>query len=61
MLERFTIDTFAPLVGQAFRLHVEGAAPILTADDQDGFGPEQIVVRRNGGTPTTDSGNENGD
>lgn len=24
MLERFTIDTFAPLAGQRFRVHVEG-------------------------------------
>ena len=30
MLERFTIDTFAPLVGRGFRLHVEGAPPLET-------------------------------
>jgi len=28
MLERITIDTFAPLVGQAFHLHVEGREPL---------------------------------
>jgi hypothetical protein len=28
MLEQFTIDTFAPLEGQAFRLHVEGVPPV---------------------------------
>lgn len=28
MLERFTIDTFAPLAGQRFRLHVEGHEPL---------------------------------
>lgn len=30
MLERFTIDTFAPLAGQVFRLHVEGQEPLET-------------------------------
>jgi hypothetical protein len=28
MLEQFTIDTFAPLVGQMFRLHLEGREPL---------------------------------
>ena len=28
MLEQFTIDTFAPLEGQTFRVHVEGAPPV---------------------------------
>ena len=30
MLERFTIDTFAPLTGERFRLHVEGREPLET-------------------------------
>ena len=28
MLERFTIDTFAPLAGQRFAVHVEGHEPL---------------------------------
>jgi len=28
MLEQFTIDTFAPLEGQTFTLHVEGVPPV---------------------------------
>ena len=28
MLERFTLDTFAPLTGEIFRLHLAGAEPL---------------------------------
>ena len=29
MLERFTIDTFAPLTGETLRLHLAGAEPLV--------------------------------
>ena len=52
MLERFTIDTFAPLAGQAFRLHIEGAEPFpmtlesMTDIPVSGWRPEDTAERR---------------
>ena len=52
MLERFTIDTFAPLAGQAFRLHVQGAEPFkvtletVTVIPVSGWRPEDVDEHR---------------
>ena len=52
MLEQFTIDTFAPLAGQAFRLLVEGADPIamrlesVTEIPVSGWRPEDAAEHR---------------
>jgi hypothetical protein len=52
MLEQFTIDTFAPLAGQAFRLHVEGSEPIplsldtVTEIPVSGWRPDQVAEHR---------------
>ena len=52
MLETFTIDTFAPLTGETFRLHVEGAEPIdvvlerVTEHPPPGWGPEDAAKHR---------------
>ena len=52
MLERFTIDTFMPLVDQVFRLHLEGAEPIemtltrATEIPVSGWRPEEAAEHR---------------
>jgi len=52
MLERFTIDTFAPLAGQMFRLHVEGHEPLemvlesVTEIPVSGWRPEEAIQHR---------------
>ena len=53
MLERFTIDTFAPLTGQVFRLHVEGQErPLETTLESvteipvAGWRPEEVAAHR---------------
>ena len=52
MLERFTIDTFAPLAGQGFRLHVEGSEPLemtlesVTEIPVSGWRPDDTAEHR---------------
>jgi hypothetical protein len=52
MLETFTIDTFAPLEGQRFLLHIEGAEPqplvlqSVTAVQVTAWRPEEIAQHR---------------
>ena len=52
MLEQFTIDTFAPLEGQTFRLHVEGVPPVemrlesVTEIPVPGWRPQEAAEHR---------------
>ena len=52
MLERFTLDTFAPLIGERFRLRVEGQAPLdmtlasVTEIPVSGWRPEDVAEHR---------------
>jgi hypothetical protein len=52
MLERFTVDTFAPLTGETFRLHLQGAEPLemvlagVTEIPGSGWRPEDVAEHR---------------
>jgi hypothetical protein len=52
MLERFTLDTFAPRAGERFRLHIEGAEPqplvlqSATAIPVTAWRPEDVAQHR---------------
>lgn len=52
MLEQFTIETFSPLEGQPFRLHVEGVPPVemrlvsVKAIPVSGWRPEEAAAHR---------------
>ena len=52
MLEQFTLETFNPCVGEAFRLHVQGAVPLtlvlerVTEIPGSGWRPGDSTERR---------------